>query len=396
MGRYLAWIAILITCFSKPVFAQFSAGHVMGIGSHCVGYSDIGTPIALDVVVGERSAKFMMDSGAPMFISQALQEESGFPELQKAVAVDGSGLTDTILIVLVDTLHVGPLQFIGLPCLVLNVERTGLGCHGIEGNLGSNALRFLEVDMDPGAGRVCIANPGAVVDADGQEGHRIRLDDQFDAWLPLVYNGEFLDSAHFDSGASATLEMSRAAMQGFLGKYPTDLVDSGLGVVSYGVHGPAPPSEQLIAAPRTVMIAGAEVARPRTIITEDGRSRIGRGILAFGRVRINYPAQRIRFTPYPRRILQEQADYGVHLIIDGPNVHVGTVWRNTEAEQAGIKYGDRVLRVGDVDLATVLECDLERVLRQLLGTKRIVMSIQSADGGERQRIRLKRRRHWQE
>lgn len=380
----------------QMVHGQFEAGHVLGSGLHCVAYSDIRTPIALEIEVDKRTVRFMMDTGAPVFISRALQAEHAFPVLMKAVAVDGSGLSDTIVIVTIDTLRVGPLQFIGLPCLVLDIERTGLGCHGIEGNLGSNALRFLEVDMDPGTGLVCIAKPSAALDADGQQGHRIGLDDQFDAWLPLVYNGEFLDSAHFDSGATATLEMSRTAMQSFVRKYPADLVDSGLGVVSYGVHGPAPPSEQLIAAPRTVRIAGAEVARARTIVTDDGRSRIGRGILAFGRVCINYPAQRISFTTYPTRILQERADYGVHLIIDGPNVRVGTVWRNTEAERAGVKQGDRLLRVGDVDLTTVPECEMERVLRQLLSTRRIVMSIQSADGGEPQRIRLKRRIHWQD
>ena len=113
-----------------------------------VKYSETDKVITIDVGLKGARNKFMLDSGAPVFISDSIQALYNFPVILKAELGDASDKKGEVLIVEIDTLLVGPFIFVKLPALVLNYKNSPLQCVEFVGNFGSNALRFLVVQID--------------------------------------------------------------------------------------------------------------------------------------------------------------------------------------------------------------------------------------------------------
>lgn len=371
---------LLFSSFRSP--AQMNAGHLLPSASS-VQFQFTSTSIAIhaEVVFSERVHEFIFDTGAPTFISEALQEKYRFPVIQQVNVSDASGLTDSTAIVNIDTMRCGDLVFVDIPALVLDLGPMGAACTGVEGNLGSNAARFLLVDFDLSHKSVtlspAVADPVTRYDP-------VRINGQSDVFFPLLLNGQFVDSAHFDSGSGGTVELAPAVAKTFAASYPAEVVGHGQGITSFGTFGPGPAVDQWKLKPGSTTLLGATIRNAPASLATNEVSRVGRGILRYGRLLINYPAAQARFEAFDTPIGKSVHDFGFDPIVHAGQVTIGTVWEGGPAQRAGIKSGDRVLAVQHKLVAEMDECSMEQALREAMRARKLVLRIQDAGGTVRE------------
>lgn len=100
-------------------------------------------------------------------------------------------------------------------------------------------------------------------------------------------------------------------------------------------------------------------------IAGNDKSRMGRRILDYGLLQLNYPDSSYAFDPYTATNIPTRFDFGFQSVMNDDEVTIGCVWKNTAAEKQGLQSGDRILKVDDMDFSTMTKCEAVEAIRRV-------------------------------
>ena len=383
--RNIQLVVLLCACLPCLVFGQMNEGRLLTKNQyHEIQYSETDKVITLDVVLKGSTKKFMLDTGAPVFISDSLQELYNFPVLHKAKLEDATGKKSEILIVRIDTLRVGSFVFVDLPALVLNYKNSPHQCDDFVGNFGSNALRFLIVRFDVQAQQVALSDNIQLLNARAPSTFKpASINQQSDIFFPVQINNQFVDTVHFDSGDGYLYHMSKKAIALLSTLYPKQVIRNGYGVTSMGSLGLPENSEQVVVKPDVITIHNSFITKGLIYITERTVSRIGRYLLNSGVLTLDYVHKQYAFEKYDRPVLPSRFDFGFIPITEGKKVIAGTVWEGSEASKKGLESGDEILSINGVYFGDLSLCDVEPAVKRSLSSSIIEAKFRKKNGTER-------------
>ncbi len=309
---------------------------------------------------------FMLDTGAPAFISSEVQKKYKFPILYKSKTEDAGGKLVTTLIVKIDTIRFGPFIFTGIPAIVIDMDNSPLGCLHLAGNLGSNALRFLHVRFDRQGQKISFADNEQLFSTHLSPTYHMDVTHQSDVLIPVKLDDDIADTIQYDSGDGQLYNISATTMERYKAAHPANITHSGFGTVSMGIGGIGSSFPQYIATPDEIDLAGHKLMSGRVTIAGNNRSRMGRELLNYGILQLNYPDSTYAFEPYNSPHLTTRADYGFIPIMDGDRMTAGCVWENSTAEQQGLRSGDHILGINDLDFSKMDECAITTLTREIM------------------------------
>jgi len=137
-----------------------------------------------------------------------------------------------------------------------------------------------------------------------------------------------------------------------------------------GIGGPGASFAQYILKPKNVQVDGSSLQETRMFIAGNDKSRMGRDLLNYGILTLDYRKCKYAFEKYKQPYNHDRYDYGFSLAIDRKRAFAGCVWDNTEAGKKGMRSGDKLLAINGLDLLTLDECDMEpKLMAELRANK---------------------------
>jgi hypothetical protein len=110
-------------------------------------YESINNKIIVALEIKGKKRRFLVDTGAPLAISQQLFEELNPAVITKQVIRDINQNTDSLVFVTMDSLNIGNIIAVGVPAVVLK-NNPIMDCLKVDGFLGSNVLLNSVIQFD--------------------------------------------------------------------------------------------------------------------------------------------------------------------------------------------------------------------------------------------------------
>lgn len=323
-----------------------------------------------------RKFTFILDTGAPLCLSREIQDQAQFPVLHIVPLKDAHNNTDTIKIVLVDTIRIGSLSFKDIPALVIDFKNSPIGCQEIDGIIGSNIVRFLTVQFDLSQKKIVLTDqPEKVLVAPSAKRYPLFLDQQSNAFTKIIFNDLVTDSAHFDSGMGKLYDMNIRTAKALIAGTPTQSIHvfKGFGIPGQGILGNAPQEEMFsIYTPFTL---GNHLVNPAEIGTTQTASRVGRELFNYGKLTLDYRNKQYLFETFPIRISPLRSNFGFEIITEHNKVVLSVVWENTKAEKKGLTTGTEVLAINGKTFQNKNACTISDLLKPAFLQQKIRLTI---------------------
>lgn len=339
---------------------------------HEIPYTDYKKEIFQSVQLKDKTYKFILDTGAPLVISSELQAKHKFQVLIKTPIKDSNNNSDTIFIVLVDTIKIGEIVFINIPTVVLNFKDSPIACENVDGLLGSNILRFLTVQFNLRKKKVILTDNQDKIDFIGNKNNTLYLDGQSNAFLKVEFNKTFYDTAHFDSGMRRLYDMDSKAAKNYLISFGDSsvLAYKGVGSSSQGVFGKGKTEQQFLLKANELNIGNSLIKNIRFNNTNK-TSRIGREILQYGTLTLDYPNKIFCFNPYPKNEYIKKQNFGFQPQSQDGKLLVGVVWQDTQADKLGLKSGDEITSINGKSFTNLSSCQINEIVAKAFSKKSI-------------------------
>ena len=327
------------------------------------------------------SYNFLLDTGAPLFISKELQNQFNYPVIVHSETQDAGGNLVRTDIVKIDTIQFGPFIFTDVAAIVIDTKNTPLECAHIDGNIGSNLLRHLYLQFDVHEKKIAVTDDKKLLKTAFATTFPMRINQQSDVYMPVKVNGNFADTVHFDSGDGQLYEMSKKASERYRDIYANDIIRTGNGIISIGIGGVGDFFPQYLIKPKTIKMGNVTASGGTVTIAGNDRSRVGRELLNYGILELNYPDSTYSFEPYTDAYNSLSYDYGFRSMIDNEDhVIAGCVWERSEAMEKGLRSGDLILKINETDFSNLSKCDASDALRKELLQKTYQIEITFRSG----------------
>lgn len=280
-----------VSCFAQNMnLGEMISSNVF----YQISYSDLKKGIKEKVKLKEREHTFIFDTGAPLCISKEIQKQNAYRVIEKAQVHDSNNQTDSTEIVMVDTISFGGIYFTNIPALVLDFKSSPIEDENVQGLLGSNVVRFLSVHFDLASSKIIFTDKHEKLNLNTKS-ISIRIDEQSNAWLPVTINRSFSDTAHFDSGMDDFYhininEAKKLSASSFFLKKKKSKPD-------HGMFGSGKAEEQFILKAKSFVVAETDLGKVH-FNTTPAKSRIGRELLQYGILTIDYLNSQLFFQPY--------------------------------------------------------------------------------------------------
>jgi Aspartyl protease len=317
------------------------------------------------VNINSKKRRFMIDTGAPLSISVALQAELKCPVAFRTTLRDSNGDTTGIEIVRVPELSIGEIRFTNTPALVMDLAQPVFSCDSIDGLIGSNLLRSLAIQFNKPEQLVYFAdNIDSFNIAEKSTSISLRLDAaQSNPVIAVRINGSMTDSTLYDSGDKTLYTVSNLMLDSFLAKQEMniDILATGKGTSGQGVVARSNNDfTTRMAKMDSLNIGNRSLQNIHTEPTPDNISRMGRGLWNYGLVTLDYAGKNFYFTPFEKdQAAPTPAGFGFKYQERDNKLLVTVVWDHSSAFASGLRPGDEILRFGNFIPSNTSRCDWE-------------------------------------
>jgi len=372
--KYIFTLLASLIIYGGNLFAQ---DDIMNQGEmvskkvyHEISFANTKDEIVQFVTLKDKSFKFIFDTGAPLAISNELQNSYHYPILHLLPLKDAHNNSDTIKIVLIDTIQIGNIVFKDIPAVVIDFKNSPIGCQNIDGIMGSNIARFLFVQFDLSQNKIIFTDQRDKI-IFAKEKLPLMLDNQSNAFFKVNFNDTIIDSLHFDSGMGKLYDMNISTAKKLIGTFNdrTSNFYTGYGISGQGILGNAKEEELYLI--NTNFKLGNNIIENAQIGTTPTVSRIGRELLNYGTLTIDYINKQYSFEKYNHRLNQPKPNFGFGIITEENKVIVGVVWGNTKAQKAGLVSGTEIKEINGISFNNKTSCEIEKILETEFSRKKL-------------------------
>lgn len=311
-----------------------------------------------NIPVGEVPMKFIFDTGASTIISKKAGQKLGLTTPQDSLVLyDINQAKSTIGIYQIPTLQIGQVGFHGFYSMVSDVAF--FDYLGVDGLLGGHIFKDLILQVDRAKSTVIFTDQLQQLGLKPKDGTKFRATPYQE--LPLIkihldscqkYRHEVL----FDSGADGLYHISREELSQ-LSAWPLDWVTVSTSQNSgdIGLYGGSmdTTTHYMVQVPN--LTVNKQCFPPMIAKTfQDNKSSIGARLFCYGKVALDFRRHRFFFLPYDGATKQacsekeQQIGYGINFNFVNDHVEIISIWKGLPADQAGLKAGMVVTRIGEL------------------------------------------------
>ncbi|SEM65263.1 gag-polyprotein putative aspartyl protease [Chryseobacterium taichungense] len=327
-------------------------------------YTEVKGKIIIEVIINNKSRKFILDTGASTVISENLYKELNSKRLGKVEVNDASDLKDSLNVVSISEIKLNEVVFKDIPALVSNDVRLFFDCFGVEGFIGSNLLRNSIIQFDSKSKTIILSdNPKSLnlKRKDSNEMELTHIQSNPFVWIKLrkgksVANEKIL----FDTGDDGLYLMSINAYKHIISE-KLDIIETlaeSKGTFSAGLHGIAEKSNNFAINIPILDVNNLKLNNVTTRTTYAETSRFGSEILKYGKVTLDYKNKKFYIEPFVNstEINLDKGIWAIDPVIENEKAVVGIIWDKTL--EGKINVGDEILKFDDIDYQNLDFCEM--------------------------------------
>lgn len=319
---------------------------------------------AVEVETSAGPRRFVFDTGASIScISERLGRELGLVPVRQTDATDFEGHSLRVGYVRIPQLRMGEAVFSDTEVCVLPDSSYIFRCMDFDGIVGSDLLHGYVVRISNTDSTITLAGDiRQLGDFDRRKSVRLARGGKCPLFTVRLGNGRsrMKIRVKFDTGSPTLFDCRYGDWQSMLARriprrvrrtpgYSGHLGWTNRSEVREAVRGVVPCFE----------LAGTRFCDMPFDVTYGRFGKIGCAILDWGTVLVDYPGHRLWLLPHTEEpVLSDTPLRSVAVALDGGRLIVGQVWDETLTEL--IAPGDRVVRVGSVDVSAVDPCAVIR------------------------------------
>lgn len=405
-ARYLfkcVWLILIGTLYGHGGFSQKSNQQEILENKDFlteVSFTMIRDKILIPVQIKGETFRFILDTGGSLSISKAIQDKFQFKQTGEAKVFGVNNLSKTIPYVKIPLVEIGDLRFKNYSGTVSDYSTFPYPCLGFDGIIGRDFLKGLVMQLDVAQQKVMLTDRANRLNLDPADAIPLKLDRK--TGLPYITIklkpfGE--ESLVFDSGSDDLFSFKTKTIEKYSKhkKFKGYAFETLFGVTSMGSSGVIPAPSKSYRTPIPEMQIGNHLITDfYSDISKKSRSRIGTGLLKYGLVTIDYRQKKFYFEAHQARqeVAEKVSSIGfIPRYLSGA-YRVTAISPSSEAAQMGLKIGDEVLQINELDLRNpdrVDHCDL--YLNGYRWEEPTTSTIIFKQGGEEKTITVKRVDH---
>lgn len=322
-------------------------------------YEKVGGKIIVTVEVGGKPRRFIWDTGATVLVTESLAKELGCKVIQSMPLYDAYNQVDTAKIVRVDKIKIGGTSFHGVPAGILSDHSIFAVCFEVDGFIGSNICWKSVVEFRDDEQKIILTDRLKRLGIPKQKGIKmLHCTQQSSPIIPVKVAENMVLELLFDTGDEGFLGISERNYNQFVA------ADSGIfrikevghGSNSVGLWGNAPKMDKLLLGLPYFGIGKSVFRNVFTETMNNDNSRMGLGLLDYGRVVIDYSRSRFYFVPFTEGEIEVKPEkvWEVMPTFMGDKLVIGLIWGDFKE----VAIGDEILEVNGIKIAEKDPCQL--------------------------------------
>ena len=293
-------------------------------------FEQINGKIIINVEITGHIHKFLLDTGAPVTISNEIATELGINPVKESNVVDAYANVGSTKIARVDNIKLGNVIFKNVPAVI--GSNVIFKCIGVDGNIGSNLLRNTIIRLNSKNKTITITDDASRLNLNPKDQIPLNLkkDKQSTPFFILEVANGVTGDYFIDTGDSGFLALSNTYMNIFKAHNSCEILATGYGSNSFGENGVENSNvKQRVIFPSIKLDNTTfKNVKAETVFnnTGSGNNAIGVKLLDYGILTLDYIGGRLYFDPFnPETDLAEKSWSISPTYSDGKLV-VGVVW----------------------------------------------------------------------
>lgn len=312
--------------------------------------------VITEVKIKGKTYKFLFDSGAPLSISETIQNDLDFKRLSSDYIVDSDNNRKKVDWVQLDEIKVGKLSFNNQTAFVGNFRSNPvLKCLGIEGIIGSNLIRQMNTTINPKEKSIIFSDKNKSV-SDFDFSIPFKSDVQYNIFIDLKIGDITLSNVLIDYGSNAGFSIdediwSKLKVNAIIEKTITEE-----GIQQAGIIGKPINFSREYAIIDDLSIGNHVL---NDIVLRTGKTTsVGNRILSKYNVTIDWKTKTLYFTQDEFTHFNEES-YGFKLgYSESKNVYIQSVIENSQAQKLGVLPNYKVTRFDEINFNGIEDfCD---------------------------------------
>lgn len=380
---YRLFLCSLTLLFGLQANAQKVTSGSMVSTNFCdtIPFEYVKNKIIIKAVVNNRVGRFILDTGAPFLISSSFLEALQLDAAKKQKVTDVSGKTQDIAMVSIDSLTLGSTKFSNTTALVYdNDSNIYLICSGVDGLIGSVIFKHTVLHIDVEKKIIVLSHENDLARS-GDNAIKLKQDATGRPFINVNVGGKHPVHALFDSGSNKFCTLAVKTLTKLAQKNGAHILHTGHGAASAGLFGNSDQGAEYRVSIPTFSLGSFSLTDVVTTASEHKKTdAVGMSLAEYGSVTIDYLKKRFYFKPYQTTAqFKPPIFFGFSILLNDGKPVISVVYDNSPADQAGLKIGQELVQVDELDLTNLPDiCSV--YLDPLFNKDKTTITVRNADG----------------
>lgn len=332
-----------------------------------ISFTVIRDKILIPVQIEGETFQFVLDTGGSLSISKAIQDKFQFKQTGSAKVIGINKLSKNVPYVRLPLVKIGDLRFKDYSGTVSDYSDFPYPCLNFDGIIGRDFLKGLVLQLDIAQQKMVLTDRPDRLSLDPADAIPLQLDRRTGLpYISVTLTPFGKENLVFDSGSDDLFSFKTSQVEKYSKqkRFKNHSFEVLYGVTSMGASGVIPaPSKSYRTPIREMQIGNHVITDFYSDISKKSRPRIGTRLLQYGLVTIDYGRQKFYFQAHQARQkgVEQVTSIGfIPRFLSGA-YRVSAISPSSEAAQKGLKIGDEILQINQLDLRNpdqVDHCDL--------------------------------------
>lgn len=340
--KYILTIGLLLVCVTG--FSQNSLRI-----SDTIPYEILEDKLILSLQIGEKPAKFILDTGGVNLITSDSVEHHGVTVLRRESVMDVNSKSSTFYKGAIANLHLSKNIVLPSAEILITPPQAYFRSLGVVGALGGEAFANVCLTFHSKEKYIVLTYPYRPAGISRKEGIPMNMGNKFHSIFPLQV-GDVTIEALFDTGMSDFFHMPDNEFEKIEKYVDSSKIIEGHGIWHVGVGGVKglePEKNRKFVLP-SIKIMNTSFENVGVLTNNGQRAMVGRQLLEYGKVILDYPRGLFYFYPYEDINTSDMSFqiWNVNILPIVDHFEVTAIMGN----DLDLKIGDRVWNINGTNL----------------------------------------------
>ncbi len=322
-------------------------------------YEFINEKIIIPVEIEGEQYRFLLDTGAPNFITKKLNDKIKTNYIKSVPVADASNKKDALQLVTISQLTIGDVTFKNSNAIVTSSTSNFLfDCFEIDGFIGSNLLQNSIIQIQPRTQTLIITDNKKKLSLNSKNAVKLKLyfnEKKPFIWIKLRGVDKGKEQVLVDTGMKGLYELSNRNLRVFEKKEIITKKQSTTGTMGTGFLGAEKTTNYFKVQIPEIRINNTSFKNITVETTNSLNSRIGNDLLKYGTITLDFKNGKFYFNSIKNNVDVSRKTHGFNPTLLDNKLVIGVIW--DEELKSKMSFGDQILKLNDVDIEDIDQCD---------------------------------------